>query len=187
MLLHFSEMINSRALTYCITNGASRDDHLCLTNSSPITRESIHYTLLLCYETQKLCVEHSVDLTRVVVIVFGFIVFVFPAHLLFQGILNHNTGALTKRGARMQKSTIGTQAGNTGLKVETQLESQVGTWQECWLAGSQILKHRAGRAPLKVGRGRNYLWNARPDNTLVGSCWSRALLGIEVDFGTPGF
>ena len=65
--------------------------------------------------------------------------------------------------------------------------TQVGTWQECWLAGSQILKHRAGRAPLKVGRGRNYLWNARPYNTLVGSCWSRALLGIEVDFGTPGF
>ena len=102
MLLHFSEMINSRALTYCITNGASRDDHLCLTNSSPITRESIHYTLLLCYETQKLCVEHSGDLTCVVVIVFSVVVFVFPAHLLntylFQGILNHNTGALTKCG-----------------------------------------------------------------------------------------
>ena len=78
MLLHFSEMINSRALTYCITNGASRDDHLCLTNSSPITRESIHYTLLLCYETQKLCVEHRGD---VLLLLFSVLLYLCSLHI----------------------------------------------------------------------------------------------------------
>ena len=59
----------------------------------------------------------------VVVIVFSVVVFVFPAHLLntylFQGILNHNTGALTKCGLEGENREC------RRVQLEDNLETQV--------------------------------------------------------------
>ena len=83
-----------------------------------------------------------------------------------------------------------TKASNATVGPENWKHRLAGLLAEVGLAGYQILKHRAARAPLKVGRGRNYLWNAlaqaagwvgRADNTNENG----VSIETKVDFGTP--